>query len=118
MTCVADARAFLESVTALPRFKNALFASRLLGCFLTLDGLKLAIEGGAADSKAARHLGHLAAIVGNRESDHLGLDLLDRPNLAFDGQQRQRCRCRSDQRGNGYVGTRKRRRGVGLMPKI
>src|SRR4030095_2157304 len=54
---------------------------------LAVHGFELSVERRTADLEPARHLRHLAPIVGDRETDDLGFDLLDRPYLAIGPQQ-------------------------------
>ena len=49
---------------------------------LEAEMLELAIERRAADPQTARHLGHLAAVVRDGETNRLGLELLERPDMA------------------------------------
>src|SRR5689334_3656371 len=48
--------------------------------------VELAVERGAANFEAARHFGHLAAVVRDREADDLVLHLFQRPHFACRGE--------------------------------
>src|SRR5688500_6159649 len=71
------------------------------------DVAELAIECGAADAEAARHFSHAPAIVADRKADDVRLDLFERAQMPFVGEerdasraaQRDIARLRADRRG-------------------
>src|SRR5215471_8011556 len=62
-------------------------------CFVLL---RLAVERRAADAELAGGLGHPAAVVREREADHVGLDVGERADLAGCVEQRQARRLLGD----------------------
>src|SRR5881394_2789286 len=71
---------------------------------------ELAVEGRAADPEAPRDLRHAAAVMADRETDDVRLDLLERAEMAFAGVQRDAPRA-----GDRFLaaGVAERRREVG-----
>ena len=58
---------------------------RALGGGVDPEVAELAVERRAADPEAARDFGHAAAIMADGEADDVGLDLLERPQMAVAG---------------------------------
>ena len=81
----------------------------------TPERVELAVKGRASDLQPPRDFRHLAAIMGDREANHLGLDLVERADLALArragqsaaaGRQPARCRlpCAPPARDGGAIG--------------
>ena len=64
----------------------ALTYTHKLLCYLANPQIhQLAIEGGAADAQAAGHFRHAAAIMADGKTDHVGLDGVQRAQVAVGG---------------------------------
>src|SRR5665647_1315205 len=75
---------------------------RATGRGIVVGGLvELAVERRAADLQPACDLGHLTAIMRDREADDLALQLFERPHFAGVSQHRQRSR--RGERGDRYL---------------
>src|SRR5215813_8168588 len=64
-------------------------AGSLIALVVEPERIELAVERRAADAQPPRHLRHLSAIMRDRESDGLGLDLLERAYVAGGVGERQ-----------------------------
>jgi hypothetical protein len=62
------------------------------------QGIELAIDGRSADAQSSCGLGHLSAIVGDREPNRFRLDLLERAHVTACVEQRQRTEGRDGRR--------------------
>ena len=58
-----------------------------LGRAVDAQVAKLAVERRAADPEAARDFGHAAAVVADREADHVGLDIVEAAQVAVVGEE-------------------------------
>ena len=83
-------------VESLARIARPGADSAALGGGVDPEVAELAVERRAADPEAARDFGHAAAIMADGEADDVGLDLLERAQMAVAGEQRDaRARRRS-----------------------
>ena len=88
---------------------------RRLGGGVDPEVAELAVERRAADPEAARDFGHAAAVMADGEADDVGLDLLERAQMAVAGVERDAGRA-----GDRFVAARlaERRREIGAAAGV